>query len=130
MAIQNIPHAEWPAFLERFSREHRAWLATIHGIERGMPITRVPSVAIKKVTLERHVSEEIVRLTFRNGISLRVLRPSAVRVQQADGGLTSALEIEALDGVLVRVAFRATARLDQLDGVAPGELTASGAGSG
>lgn len=122
MTIREIPHAEWPAFLERFSRRHRAWLATIHGVEQGMPVTRVPSVALGNVTVEQDAQGQMVRLTFRDGVSLCAVRPSAVRVQQTDDGLEGALEIEAVDGVFVRVAFRATARPEQLDGVAPGEL--------
>jgi hypothetical protein len=89
-----------------------------------MPITRVPSMAIKHVVLERGGTDQIVRLTFANGISLRAVRPVTIRVQQTDDGLVCALEIEAVDDVFVRVAFRATARLDELDGLAPGELDA------
>jgi hypothetical protein len=129
MAIREIPCAEWPAFLERFGRDRRAWLATIHGIERGMPVTRVPSVAIKNVTLERHGADQFVRLTFGNGVSLCAARPCTVRLQQTVDGLPCALEIEAVDSVLVRVAFRATARPEQLDGIAPGELTAAATAS-
>jgi hypothetical protein len=125
MAIRDIPRAEWPAFLERFSREHRAWLATIHGVERRTPVTCVPSEAITALALEGNGPERTVRLTFRNGISLCALRPCTVRVQQTDDGSISALEIEAFDDVFVRVAFRVTARPEQLDGVAPGELTAA-----
>jgi hypothetical protein len=123
MAIQEIPGAEWPTFLERFGSAHRAWLATIHGIERGMPVTRVPSVPIKSVGLERDAAGPLVRLTFGNGVSLCAVGPCAVRLQRTDDGLAHALEIEAVDGVLVRVAFRATAAPEQLDGLAPGEVT-------
>ena len=29
MNVRDIPRAQWPAFLEQFSRTHRAWLATL-----------------------------------------------------------------------------------------------------
>jgi hypothetical protein len=47
-----------------------------------------------------------------------------LRIQQTDIGLAQALEIDRSDGQLIRLAFRATAMPDQLDGLAPGELTA------
>jgi hypothetical protein len=120
--IRDVPATQWHAFFERFSREHRAWRATVHGVAQGVPITRVPSVALESVTLERHVPDLIVRLRFANGISLCTTGPRAVRVEQTDDGAECALEVDAADDAFVRVAFRATALPEQLDGVAPGEV--------
>ena len=86
-------------------------------------MTRVPSVAIRAVSLEEEFTDCVVRVTFGNGLSLCAPRPSAVRVQKTDDGADCALEIETVTGGFVRVAFRATARPEELDGVAPGELT-------
>ncbi len=47
-----------------------------------------------------------------------------MRIQQTDIGLVQALEIDGPDGQFIRLAFRATAMPEQLDGLAPGELTA------
>ena len=124
MTIQYVPPPQWRSFLERFSREHRAWLATVHGVEHGRPVTYVPSVAIRSVSLEEDTAERVVRVTFGNGLSLCAPRPSAVRVQKTDDdGADGALEIETVTGGFVRVAFRSTARPEELDGVAPGELS-------
>jgi dienelactone hydrolase len=120
--IRDVPPSEWCLFFERFSRAHRAWLATVHGIVADVPITRVPSVAIESVAFEKRASEHIVRLTFANGISLCVPRPCAVRVQEADDGAEWALEVDTADGAFIRLAFRATALPEQLDGLAPGEV--------
>jgi hypothetical protein len=117
-----VPAVEWRSFLERFGRRHRAWLATIHGIERGRPVTRVTSAAFESVALERHDSEQVVRLTFANGVSLCAPRPRGVRVQRTVEGAESALEIETANGAFIRMAFRATALAEQVDGVTPGEL--------
>jgi hypothetical protein len=46
-----------------------------------------------------------------------------VRVQ-TDDGAERALEVETADGGFIRLAFRATALPEQLDGVAAGELMA------
>ena len=121
MMIHDVPRTEWPEFLERFNRQHRAWLATIHGMEHGLPVTRVPSVPIKAVTLVNELADDTLRLTLGNGISLCAPRPRALRVQETEEGSERALEIETLEGALIRIAFRAAARPDQLDGLSPGE---------
>jgi hypothetical protein len=58
-----------------------------------------------------------------DGPSLSAHHPCALRVQETDLGLVQALEIDAPEGQFIRLAFRATAMPDQLDGLAPGELT-------
>jgi hypothetical protein len=47
-----------------------------------------------------------------------------MRVQSEDRG-DRALEAETADGVFIRLAFRAPAFPEQLDGLAPAELIAS-----
>ena len=123
MTIHDIPPSAWRPFLERFSREHRAWLATVYGLEQGTPVRLVRSVAIRSVTLEESGSDRLLRITFGDGISLCVPHPCAVRVQRTSDGAECALEVDTLDGAFVRVAFRAIAAPEQLDGVAPGEVT-------
>jgi hypothetical protein len=122
--IREVPVGEWPSFLEGFGRQHRAWLATLHGIEQGRPVTRVPSAAIKRVTLETLVPDSVVRFTFLSGVSLCAPRPATIRLQKTQDGADAALEVDTTDGAFIRLAFRATALPEQLDGIAPGELTA------
>jgi hypothetical protein len=123
MTVRDVSRSEWPSFLEHFSREHRAWISTMHGLVAGAPLTHIPSVALKSVTLESDVPGPIVRITFFNGVSLCAVRPCVVRVQ-TDDGAERALEVETADGGFIRLAFRATALPEQLDGIAPGELMA------
>jgi hypothetical protein len=52
-----------------------------------------------------------------------------VRVQQRSDGAECALEVETVEGAFVRVAFRASALPVELDGIAPGEVTAGIAAS-
>jgi hypothetical protein len=66
----------------------------------------------------------MVRLTISSGVSLVAPRPRTIRVQLTEEGAERALEIETVDGALVRLAFRATALPQHLDGIAPGELHA------
>jgi hypothetical protein len=123
MTVRDVPRSEWGSFLGGFSRGHRAWIGTIHGLVGGMLVTRVPSAALKAATLENGDSGPILRMTFLNGVSLCAVRPCVVRVQ-TDDGAERALEVETADGGFIRLAFRATALPEQLDGVAAGELMA------
>jgi len=117
-----VPAVEWRTFLERFGRRHRAWLATIHGVERGAPVTRIPSLALAAVMLDGRGPDDVVRLTFANGVSLCAPRPRAVRVQRTEQGAESALEIDTADDGFLRMAFRATALPEEVDGAAPAEV--------
>jgi hypothetical protein len=121
MTLRDVPRSEWRSFLEGFSRAHRAWLGTIHGFVGTTPVTHIPSVALKSVVVENGAPGPILRIMFTNGLSLCAVRPCVVRVQTDDGG-ERALEVETADGGFVRIAFRATAWPEQLDGLAPGEL--------
>jgi hypothetical protein len=69
---------------------------------------------------------DAARFEFLNGApSLCARRPCALRIQQTDAGAVQALEIETLEGQFVRLAFRAVALPEQLDGLAPGEAELS-----
>ena len=116
-----VPADEWQAVLERFGREHRAWLATIHVVDGRGTVSRFDRRPVKSAT----ALGDAVRLEFldeRPSVCAR--HPSGLRIQEIEPGLTQAMEIDTVDGQLIRVAFRATARPEQLDGVAPGEWLA------
>jgi hypothetical protein len=116
-----VPTSEWAPLLERFSREHRAWLATLHVVDARGSLTRRAQISLKSAAL----SADAVRLEFlREAHAFYAHNPSALRIQQTDIGLVQALEIDGSDGQFIRLAFRATALPEQLDGLAPGELTA------
>ena len=117
--IKEVPAAEWCPFLEGFSREHRAWLATIHVVDSGGAVTRSTQVRLKSAT---QVVDAALFEFLDEGQSLCARRPYAIRTQQTDIGAVQALEIETLEGRFIRLAFRATALPEQLDGLAPGEL--------
>jgi erythromycin esterase-like protein len=121
MALREVPQSEWRAFLAEFSRGHAAWLGTVSGLVAGTPVTHIDSVPLKSVTLESDPSGSVLRMTFMNGISLCAVQPSRLRVQ-TDDGAERALEVETAEGGLMRLAFRAVALPEQLDGVAPGEV--------
>ena len=119
--IREVPTGEWGPFLEQFGREHRAWLATVHVVDAQETVTRSTQIPLKSAA----ASADTVTLEFLcEPRSLCVPSPGAVRIQETDIGLVQALEIDGSEGQFIRLAFRATALPEQLDGLAPGELTA------
>ena len=117
---RDVPTGEWGPFLEEFGRVHRAWLATVHVVDARGTVTSSAEIPLKSAA----ASADGVTLEFlREAHSLCARSPCALRVQQTDIGEVQALELEASDGQFMRLAFRATALPEQLDGLAPGELT-------
>ena len=92
MTLRNVPQSEWPVFFERFSRQHAGWRASLHGLVAGTPVTRIPSIASRSISIERAASGLVLRLEFVNGVSLCALQPCVVRVQ-TDDGAARALEV-------------------------------------
>jgi hypothetical protein len=122
VTMQEVPSAEWRSFLERFGRAHRAWLGTMHWVSGHGNVTTAERVALESISLDDHLSGKIVRLCFLEGPSIRVEEPRAVRIERNDRGAERALEIETAACGLLRLAFRATALPEEVDGVAPGEV--------
>jgi hypothetical protein len=119
--IREVAAGEWRPCLERFSCEHRAWLATVPVVDAKGTVTRRAQVPLKSAA----ASADAVELEFlHEAHSLYAHNPSGLRIQQTDIGLVQALEIDGSDGQLIRLAFRATAMPEQLDGLAPGEQPA------
>ena len=124
MPTRDVPRDQWPDFLEGFSRRHRAWLATVHqwaDVIRGGS-AEAPLGAVTATQQGRDVSAIEIEFTGDGHIPLRVEHPRILRVSQAGDGAETGLEIVDDDGVSTRVGFRASARPEMLDGMAPGEV--------
>jgi hypothetical protein len=128
MNSRNIPRALWPAFLDQFSRMHRAWLATIDsGASTADPRAEVAH-PLRSVTPFVH-NDLVVHIDIRfqdddrSQDPLRITAPGTVRVDVTTQGIAQTLEIIDSQGVATRLRFRAAPTADMLDGVAPGELS-------
>jgi hypothetical protein len=126
MSLRDIPAHDWRTFLHQFSREHRAWLTTVERVRPGAArhvddVERPLGSVIPEVTAQGVVGIEIRFQTDSHGDALRVAAPARLRVDETPRGVR-ALEIEDASGERTRIQFRATARPEALDGLAPGEL--------
>jgi hypothetical protein len=110
MSMREIPTREWPSFLERLGREHRAWLATV---ERG------GLVEAREEPLESIAAGEAIDIRIGNR-AIHIDAPRAVRVEEAAGG-AQALQIDDAAGRRLTLRFRVAIAPGALDGLAPGE---------
>lgn len=111
MSVREIPTREWPAFLDRLAREHRAWLATA---ERG------GRVEAREQPLESISAGENIEIHLGSKV-IHVDEPQALRVEETAAGATQAVQIDDATGRRLTLRFRVAAAPGALDGLAPGE---------
>jgi hypothetical protein len=111
MSVREIPTREWPAFLDRLGREHRAWLATVD---------RSGLVEAREQPLESIAAGEGIDIRIGNK-AIHVDEPQAVRVEETADGGTQALQIDDATGRRLTLRFRVAVAPGALDGLAPGE---------
>ena len=126
MNVRDIPRAQWPAFLDQFSRRHCAWLATIDAETAGRQ--NVLAHPLRSVTPFVYNGRVVhIDIRFQDDVQshepLRITSPGSVRVDETTEGIAKALEIIDGNGVSTRLRFRSAARAEMLNGVAPGEIS-------
>lgn len=110
---REIPPREWGGFLERFGLRHRAWLASVQeGAEH-------PLRSVSAERADGHVDAIVVRFGD-DAPALRLEAPRALRVEQTPAGEEVGLDVETARGT-AKLRFRAAARPEQLDGLAPSQ---------
>lgn len=128
MRAREIPTTQWSQVLEQFSRQHRAWLATV---DRTQPGAAADARAVERplASVTPHMAEgRISRIEIRfqensrPAGSIQIEAPTTVRVEETVEGVASALQIVDEAGDCTRVHFRAAPLPEMLDGIAPGEL--------
>lgn len=134
MNVRDIPRAQWPAFLEQFSRTHRAWLATLassgdgHNDDAssadGHNVDGHPLRSITPFVYNDRVVHIDIRFQddLRTDEPFRITAPGTLRVDETWEGVARALEIIDSRGVSTRLRFRVASRAEMLDGIAPGEV--------
>jgi hypothetical protein len=111
MSVREIPTREWPAFLDKLGREHRAWLATI---DRGGRI-EAREQPLKSIAIDSGID---IRIGHR---AIHIDEPQAVRVEETPEGATQALQIDDATGRRLTLRFRVAVAPGALDGIAPAE---------
>jgi hypothetical protein len=128
MSAREIPMAQWPEFLDGFSREHRAWLATVDRVRPDAPdhteAVERPLASVRPQLAARRIARIEIRFQedSQDRAPIQIDEPTSVRVDETADGVAQALEVVDRDGECTRIRFRAAPLTEMLDGVAPGEL--------
>lgn len=123
MAVHHLLRARWASTLEQFSRAHRGWLGSLVTVGPGPDlVSHTGWYPLDSVTVARTGPRAtFIRIDFQRGPTVCVKAPRSLGVDSRSDGAERALEIEGAGGVFVRLTFRATARLEEVDGMAPAE---------
>ena len=126
MSVDDVPRRRWADVLGEFSRGHHGWLASVVTVGPGSEVvSRTELQPLESVTVAPAGGRPTaVRVEFQGGPAILIKAPRTLGIDRRDDGAERALEIDAAAG-FVRIAFRATALPEELDGIAPAELTAS-----
>jgi hypothetical protein len=131
---EEIQRQEWRPFMERFSSAHRGWRVKVGVIATG--VLRQTMEASARTVSEDAMFEGL-RLDERiDGEQLAVLlglpsaltthavhAPQRLFVERTETGAEEALRVDAGDGTTLLMQFRAAVQPEELNGLAPGEMS-------
>lgn len=132
MMKTEIRSADWQAFCEQFTRQHRGWLVTVD--MESIEHQDVASASTRRRFAHDDPLQALMAVPNPHGTSLlvetggerttRVLidRPVRLRLQQTDEKANAGICIDADDGQTMRLAFRVAAHPETVDGLTPSEL--------
>jgi hypothetical protein len=104
MNVRDIPRAQWPAFLDQFSRTHRAWLATIDAGASGADGHAADAYPLRSITPFVY-NDRVVHIDIRfqddpqTNAPIRITAPGTLRVDETWEGVAQALEIIDSHGI-------------------------------
>ncbi len=111
-ATREIPKAQWRAFFDEFSEEHRGWKATVEVMGKDVGDQEVarsaPFLGISYETKGTGAGNIDIGTGDRPDTLMThtVDRPRAVRAADTDGGAEADLEIEDEDGRMFLLRVR------------------------
>ena len=124
MQTRQIPKSEWPAFLDRFSRQYEGWLVNleIFNPEFGAQVAET-GLALEGLTDEWDETEGNTIMIMAGNepddhITHSISHPTEVSLEQTDEGADAALSIKSADGTTALLSFRAAVLPETVDAVA------------
>src|SRR5437667_7579856 len=123
MPTLEIPRDEWTTFLERFSRQHEGWLATLEILASDIGAQQqardLPFEGITATSRDSAAKTIAISLgkTLEDHVTHTISEPTRVWLDQTSAGANAALEIESADQVKTLLRFRSALPADMVDGV-------------
>ena len=121
MPTQVIPRDEWKTFVDTFSRQHEAWLATLEVLGTDIGAQQEASdLPFQGIALSDDESDALTISLGRSPedhVTHTISDPTKVWLEQTSLGANAALEIESADGVKTLLRFRSPLPAEMVDGV-------------
>lgn len=123
MPTKEIPRDEWTTFLDRFSRQHEGWLATLEILAPDIGAQQeahdLPLEGISATPGDTEPAKISISLgkSAKDHVTHTITEPTRVWLEQTSQGANSALEIESGDGTKTLLRFRSALPADMVDGV-------------
>lgn len=121
MQTRQIPKSEWPAFLDRFSRQHEGWLVKleIFNADLGAQVEET-GLALEGLTDEWDEAEGNTIMIMAGNeptdhVTHSISKPTEVTLEQTDEGADVALSIKSADGTTALLSFRAAVLPETVD---------------
>ena len=123
MQTRQIPKSEWPAFLDRFSRQHEGWLVKLEILnpDLGAQIEET-GLSLAGLTDEWDETEGNTIMIMAgkepdDHVTHSISNPTEVSLEQTDEGADAALSIKSADGTTALLSFRVAVLPDTVDGL-------------
>lgn len=123
MQTRQIPKSEWPAFLDRFSRQHQGWLVKLEILNPDLGAqVQETGLPLEGLTDEWDEAEgNTIMIMAGNApddhITHSITNPTEVSLEQTDEGADVALSIKSADGTTALLSFRAAVLPETVDAV-------------
>jgi hypothetical protein len=123
MSTQEIPRDEWTTFLDKYSRQHEGWLATLEvfapdiGAQeeaRDLPLEGI--IADSKDADPKTISISLGDKP-ENHVTHTITDPTRLWLEQTAEGANAALEVESAGDVKTLLRFRSALPAEMADGV-------------
>lgn len=122
MPTEEIPRDEWATFLDKFSRQHEGWLATleIFGTDIGAQ-QEARDLPVEGISLSsQEGAPEAITISLGKSaadhVTHTISNPSRIWLEQTPQGANAALEIESADDVKTLLRFRSAQPASMVDG--------------
>jgi hypothetical protein len=123
MPTQEIAREEWPTFLERFSRQHEGWLASLEVLSNDIgaqfEVRDLPFAGVTVASKENSPKTMAISLgkSAEDHVTHTITEPRHVWLEQTSEGANAGLEVESADEVKVLLRFRSPVPAEMVDGV-------------
>lgn len=118
-----IARADWPSFLDEFSRAHQGWLITVEedSTEGTRELVReVPLSGVSASGGAGKGSEITVIAGPREAEwTHRIVSPTSLRLKKTPEGAEEGIEAESASGARTVIRFRTAALPETVDGMVP-----------